>query len=102
MGNVVNLRQARKRAAKGRSEADADANRVAFGLSRSLKDELRRQKARSLATIDSHRLEHPQGSGSSRSSPAAEADPAGGSGDRAAHHGLKASGAPGDPAGEKP
>lgn len=60
MGDVLNLRQARKRIARLRREADARANRVAFGLSKALKTETVREKARNAAALDACLLDDPR------------------------------------------
>ena len=41
MAEIVNLRQARKRAARGKAEALADINRAAFGLPKELRSAAR-------------------------------------------------------------
>lgn len=59
MGDVLNLRQARKRVARERKAADAKANRIVFGFSKTLKTETAREKARDTAALDACRLDHP-------------------------------------------
>lgn len=87
MGEILNLRQARKRADRRRSEAAAVSNRIAFGTPRILKDEARRERTRSAATLDAHRIEkpapHPLEDASRRCGPVQEAEIAGGSQARA-------------------
>ena len=52
MGEVVNLRRARKRQANAKAEAEATANRIAHGVSRN-----ERTKAEAERALASHRLE---------------------------------------------
>jgi hypothetical protein len=57
MGNLVNLKQFRKRVAKQRSEQEAVANRTRFGRTRSERelDELRSERASE--HLDQHRID---------------------------------------------
>jgi hypothetical protein len=57
MGDLVNLKQFRKRAARVRSEQDAAANRTRFGRTRSERelDEARRERASEV--LDQHRID---------------------------------------------
>ena len=57
MGDLVNLKQFRKRVARERSEQDAAANRTRFGRTRSERelDEARTERAREL--LDQHRID---------------------------------------------
>ncbi len=57
MGDLVNLKQFRKRAAKKRSEQEAAANRTRFGRTRSEREleELRTERASEL--LDQHRID---------------------------------------------
>jgi hypothetical protein len=57
MGNLVNLKQFRKRVAKQRSEQEAVANRARFGRTRSERelDELRSERASE--HLDQHRID---------------------------------------------
>jgi hypothetical protein len=57
MAEIVNLRQARKRAARGKSEAAADANRTAFGLPKQLRSAAKAEQARLAAELDGRLLE---------------------------------------------
>ncbi|MBC8130082.1 MAG: DUF4169 family protein [Rhizobiaceae bacterium] len=52
MAEIVNLRQARKRAARTGREELADANRIAFGLPKALKTKARSETARAEARLD--------------------------------------------------
>ena len=56
MGDLVNLKQFKKRAARDRSELEAAANRARFGRSRSERtlDELRASRANAL--LDQHHI----------------------------------------------
>jgi hypothetical protein len=57
MGNLVNLKQFKKRVARERSEQEAAANRAQFGRTRSERelDEARGERAREL--LDQHRID---------------------------------------------
>jgi hypothetical protein len=57
MGDLINLKQFRKRAARQRSEQEAEANRARFGRTRSERvlDEQRTDRAREL--LDQHRID---------------------------------------------
>ncbi len=57
MGDLVNLKQFRKRAARDRSEQEAAANRVRFGRTKSRRalDELRAKRVGDL--LDQHRID---------------------------------------------
>jgi hypothetical protein len=57
MGDLVNLKQFKKRAARDRSEQEAAANRVRFGRTRSKRalDELSASRASDL--LDQHRID---------------------------------------------
>ncbi len=57
MGDLVNLKQFRKRAAKERSEQEAAANRARFGRTRSEREreELRAERASEL--LNQHRID---------------------------------------------
>ena len=57
MGDLVNLKQFRKRVAKERSEQEAAANRTRFGRTRSERelDELRSERASE--HLDQHRID---------------------------------------------
>ncbi len=56
MGEIVNLRRARKRDARLREEAAAAANRARFGVSRAVKREARAQRELVERRLDDHRL----------------------------------------------
>ena len=61
MGDVVNLRQARKRAKRVR-EADAAAeNRAAFGLTKAERRKIEAERDKAGRALDSHRLDRPDG-----------------------------------------
>jgi hypothetical protein len=57
MGDLVNLKQFKKRVAKERSEKEAAANRTRFGRTRSEREreELRSERASEL--LDQHRID---------------------------------------------
>lgn len=57
MGDLVNLKQFKKRAARDRSEQEAAANRERFGRTKSRRalDELRASRASDL--LDQHRID---------------------------------------------
>lgn len=56
MGEIVNLRRARKNKARARDEAVAAANRVAFGVSKSAKQAARAERDLAERRLDDHRL----------------------------------------------
>jgi hypothetical protein len=61
VGELVNLRKARKKRSKAETEIVASANRLAFGAR---KDERRRRQMEQAATeraFDAHRLDGPRG-----------------------------------------
>ena len=57
MGDVVNLRRARKAKARDRGEKDAAANRIKYGTPKSSRIASATEKARVDHAIDSHKLE---------------------------------------------
>ncbi len=59
MGEVVNLRRARKRRDKRAHEEQAQANRVAFGRSKAERSLTEAQTKLARDQIDAHRLEAP-------------------------------------------
>lgn len=59
MGEVVNLRLARKRKARAEHEVEAAANRALHGRSKSEKAAEKTARRRSEALLDGHRLDKP-------------------------------------------
>jgi hypothetical protein len=57
MGDVVNLRMARKRAARSKEETAAAENRMAHGVSRREKDMTEAQRQAADSKLDGHRIE---------------------------------------------
>ena len=57
MAEIVNLRQARKRAARGKAEALADTNRTAFGLPKGLRSAASAEQVRLAARLDERLLD---------------------------------------------
>lgn len=57
MGDIVNLRQARKRKARAEREAEADANRIAFGRTKAERNATRDETERATRRLDAHRLQ---------------------------------------------
>jgi hypothetical protein len=55
MGEIVNLRMARKRRAGVQGEAVAAANRVAFGVSKKVRAKAEAERALAQARLDAHR-----------------------------------------------
>jgi hypothetical protein len=55
-GEILNLRKARKARQRAGKEAEAAENRIRFGRTRAEKDAARLEQARSLRSIDGHRL----------------------------------------------
>jgi hypothetical protein len=57
MGNVVNLKQFKKRAARGQSEQEAAANRARFGRTKSERVLDERSVSRANDLLDQHRID---------------------------------------------
>jgi Domain of unknown function (DUF4169) len=57
MGDLVNLKQFRKRAARDRSEQDAAANRARFGRSKSERELEDAQSERARELLDQHHVD---------------------------------------------
>jgi Domain of unknown function (DUF4169) len=57
MGNVVNLKQFKKRAARDRSEKEAAANRTRFGRTKSERIQDERRASRADDLLDQHRID---------------------------------------------
>ena len=57
MGDVVNLKQFKKRAARDRSEKEAAANRARFGRSKSQRMQDDRRANRASDLLDQHRMD---------------------------------------------
>jgi hypothetical protein len=55
MGEIVNLRKARKRRALAQAEVEAAANRVAFGVSKSAKSKAKAERALTDGRLEAHR-----------------------------------------------
>ncbi|QRN80022.1 MAG: DUF4169 family protein [Nocardiopsis sp. BM-2018] len=60
-GEVVNLRQFRKRKARAEAEREAADNRVKFGRKKSEKEITERERAREAARLEGHRRDPQQG-----------------------------------------
>jgi len=60
MGNVINLRQARKRFARKAAEEKAEENRARHGLTKAEKTRQRDEAAREARRIDGARRESPK------------------------------------------
>jgi hypothetical protein len=61
MGDVVNLRRARKSRERRREEANAANNRVAFGMTKAQRRQLDNEREKSECNLDGHRLIDPDG-----------------------------------------
>jgi hypothetical protein len=59
MGEIVNLRRARKRKERQRDEAEAAANRVLFGAPKAAKQEAKAERERAERHLEGHRLADP-------------------------------------------
>ncbi|MBX9757131.1 MAG: DUF4169 family protein [Beijerinckiaceae bacterium] len=59
MGEVVNLRRARKDRTRAEADKKADANRLAFGRTKSEKSLTQAERAIAERRIDGHRLDGP-------------------------------------------
>ncbi len=57
MGEVINLRQARKRKARAAGEAEADANRLKFGRTKTQRLWDAAQNERVSKDLDAHKIE---------------------------------------------
>ena len=57
MGDVVNLKQFKKRAARDRSEKEAAANRTRFGRTKSERIHDERRASRADDLLDQHRID---------------------------------------------
>jgi hypothetical protein len=57
MGDVVNLKQFKKRAARDRSEKEAAANRTRFGRTKSERTRDERRASRADDLLDQHRID---------------------------------------------
>jgi len=55
MGEVFNLRKARKRQARAKAEIEATANRIAYGVSKNLKTEAEAERALASRRLEAHR-----------------------------------------------
>jgi Domain of unknown function (DUF4169) len=61
MAEVVNLRNARKRAKRQQDEARASANRLAHGQPKSVRQSADAQRAKADSSLDGHRIERGDG-----------------------------------------
>lgn len=59
MGEIVNLRRARKAKARSEAELKADANRVAFGRTRTEREATEAEKRIEARRLDGHKRETP-------------------------------------------
>ena len=57
MAEVVNLRTARKRAARRKTEASAAENRIAYGISKRERARAEADRDQALQRLDQHRIE---------------------------------------------
>jgi hypothetical protein len=57
MGEIVNLRRARRRKAGSEAEREAAANRLAHGLSKDERRRLRAEHEAQMKRLDAHRLQ---------------------------------------------
>jgi hypothetical protein len=55
MGDVVNLRSARKRQARAKAASEAAANRIAHGVSKKLKTEAEAERTLASKRLEAHR-----------------------------------------------
>lgn len=58
MAEVVNLRMARKRAARSKAESEAAENRVAHGIAKSERDRTETIREQADKKLEGHRIEH--------------------------------------------
>ncbi len=59
MGDIVNLRRARKGRERQRREIEATENRIAFGMTKAERLRLESERAKAEAVLDAHRLSGP-------------------------------------------
>jgi hypothetical protein len=59
VGDIVNLRRARKRQDRRREEAQAAANRVLFGMSKDERRAIESEKAKAARDLDGRRIVRP-------------------------------------------
>ena len=59
MGEIVNLRRARKRKERQREEAVADQNRIVFGRSKAERRLTQTERATAEANLEAHRIVRP-------------------------------------------
>ena len=57
MGDIVNLKRFKKRAARDQSAKQADANRLRFGRSKSARALAERRASRANEVLDQHRID---------------------------------------------
>jgi hypothetical protein len=60
MGEIVNLRKARKRQAAKNAEMEAAAHRVTFGVSKSARKKAEAERALAKGRLEAHRREEPR------------------------------------------
>jgi hypothetical protein len=63
MGEVVNLRRARKIKARAAAESEAAANRLAFSQTKDERRRLNAERKSEARRLDAHRLDKPAGDG---------------------------------------
>jgi hypothetical protein len=61
MAELINLRQARKRAQRRKGEQDAQNNRLLHGEPKALRDRRRLEEEKNARVIDAHRRERENG-----------------------------------------
>ena len=59
MGDIVNLRRARKTRERRREEANAAQNRIAFGMTKAERRRLDNEREKGERALDGHRLVDP-------------------------------------------
>jgi len=55
MGDIINLRRAKKRQASSQAEAKAAANRIVFGVSKSVNSKAKAERALADRRLEAHR-----------------------------------------------
>jgi hypothetical protein len=61
MGDVVNLRQARKRVNRARKAEIAAENRVVFGMTKGERGKIEAEREKAERGLEAHRLDRPDG-----------------------------------------
>lgn len=61
MGDIVNLRQARKRVKRARNAESAAENRVVFGMTKAERRKIEAEREKAERGLEAHELDRPDG-----------------------------------------